>query len=256
MALRSAGRAARSGAVAKSAAWLARQQGADGGFSFGPGGASFVDETGAALQGLAAAGRARGRPARDAVRWLRSAQNPDGGFGQAKGHGSNAQSTAWAVQGIVAAGVGPARFRRAGRSPLAYLASLQQSDGSFRYSRSSAQTPVWVTSQVVAALRRRAFPLRPPSRRRTRSTVESRSLPLPARTSHPARRKRGRERVDQLGKATPVVARRVAARPAALRSPAARDRPEDGNPPAALVAGSAGLLAAAAAAALLWRRRA
>ena len=162
MALRASGRTARSGAVAKSATWLARQQGSDGGFSVSGGGASFVDETGAALQGLAAAARGRGRPARTAIRWLRTVQNPDGGFGQAKGHDSNAQSTAWAVQGMIAAGAAPSSFRRASRTPVAYLRSLQQADGSFRYSRSSAQTPVWVTSQVVAALRRKTFPVQAP----------------------------------------------------------------------------------------------
>ena len=228
MALRASGRTARSGAVAKSATWLARQQGADGGFSVSGGGASFVDETGAALQGLAAAARGRGRPARTAIRWLRTVQNPDGGFGQAKGHDSNAQSTAWAVQGIIAAGAAPSSFRRASRTPLAYLGSLQQADGSFRYSRSSAQTPVWVTSQVVAALRRKTFPVRPPARRRARERRgrRCRSAPAPARKRRPARRREATPRVsasDELGKATPVVARRVAARPAAVRPP--RQRP-------------------------------
>src|SRR6185436_13960225 len=56
MSLRSAGRSPRSAGVRRAAVWLTRQQNDDGGFSFATkGGASFVDETGAALQGLAAA---------------------------------------------------------------------------------------------------------------------------------------------------------------------------------------------------------
>lgn len=258
MALRAGGRAASSGAVAKSATWLARQQGTDGGFSVSGGGASFVDETGAALQGLAAAARGRGRPARTAIRWLRTVQNPDGGFGQAKGHDSNAQSTAWAVQGIVAAGASPSSFRRASRTPMAYLSSLQQADGSFRYSRSSAQTPVWVTSQVVAALRRKTFPVRAPARRRARVAPASAPAPAAQRKRRPAPRREvpRRERIDELGEATPVIARRVADRSAATRAPAAAAPSEGGEPGGVQIAGvAAGVALAAVGAALLWRRR-
>jgi hypothetical protein len=165
MAMRAAGRATRSGAIRGSAAWLARQQNGDGGFSFAMrGGGSFVDETGAALQGLAAAGHRRGAVVTRALAYLRKAQNPDGGFGQGAGDRSNAQSTAWAVQGIVAVHRNPARFVQRGRSAIAFLASLRAGDGSYRYSRASAQTPVWVTAQAVAAVRRRALPLKPPPR--------------------------------------------------------------------------------------------
>ena len=165
-------------AVRKAGAWLARQQNEDGGYSYATrGGASFVDETGAALQGLAAAKR-RGRVIARALSFLRRAQNEDGGFGQSQGSRSNAQSTAWAVQGLVAARRAPGSFRRGGRSPLAYLATLQQDDGSFRYSRSSTQTPVWVTAQVVAALKRQAFPVTEPRRKRARGAA----APVPRKT--------------------------------------------------------------------------
>jgi hypothetical protein len=259
MALRASGRTARSGAVAESATWLARQQGSDGGFSVSGGGASFVDETGAVLQGLAAAARGRGRPARTAIRWLRAVQNPDGGFGQAKGHDSNAQSTAWAVQGMVAAGAAPSSFRRASRTPVAYLRSLQQADGSFRYSRSSAQTPVWVTSQVVAALRRKTFPVQAPARRQAGGAASvSPHAPEPARRQRPAhRRDVTRERVDELGEATPVIERRVAARPAASRTPGAATPSEDkGFDVARLATGAAAIALMAGAGVWLWRRRA
>lgn len=178
LALRAAGRAAKSAVVKGSAAWLARQQNDDGGFSFATrGGGSFVDETGAALQGLAAAGRRRGAVVTRSLIYLRKAQNEDGGFGQSEGYRSNAQSTAWAIQGIVAARKDPARLGRKGRSPLAFLASLRTSDGSYRYSRSSAQTPVWVTAQAIAAVRKKALPLKPVPRRVGRTRVHARRIP-------------------------------------------------------------------------------
>ncbi|MDX6669477.1 MAG: energy-coupling factor transport system substrate-specific component, partial [Solirubrobacteraceae bacterium] len=155
LALKAAGGAG----VGRSAHWLARQQNGDGGFGFRPQAVSDVDDTGAALQALAAGGLRGSKPARRAVAFLRLAQSRDGGFAQMRGGSSNAQSTSWAVQGLVAAGRSPDAFKRGGRSPLGYLRSLQAADGSVRYSRVSAQTPVWVTAQALDALERKAFPL-------------------------------------------------------------------------------------------------
>jgi energy-coupling factor transport system substrate-specific component len=258
MSLRSAGRSARSAAVRRAAVWLARQQNDDGGFSFATrGGASFVDETGAALQGLAAGGRRRTRVSARARVYLRRRQNPDGGFGQAEGYRSNAQSTAWAVQGIVAGGAQPASLRAAGRTPLAYLGSLQQDDGSFRYSRSSAQTPVWVTAQVVAALRRKPFPLRAPPRRAKRraasSTVRLAARPRRSSHGHSPRVKRARtprsERVrTPIGRPEPVAARVVTARATASGD-------QGGSPAEPLAVTGVAALCAGALALWLWRRR-
>jgi energy-coupling factor transport system substrate-specific component len=185
-ALRAAGRSRSDRAVRAAARWIARQANPDGGFNFaGRGGGSGIDDTGAALQALAAAGR-RGTPTvRRAARFLARRQNPDGGFPLQPGGPSNAQSTAWAVQALVAAGRNPDRQRRHGaRSPLAYLRSLIAPGGAVRYSRTSAQTPVWVTAQALAALARRPFPLAPVPRRRAPAApppVRS-TAPRPTRT--------------------------------------------------------------------------
>ena len=252
MALRASGRSARSAAVRRAGAWLAAQQNDDGGFSFAArAGGSFVDETGAALQGLAAAGR-RGRTIRRALAYLRGAQNPDGGFGQTGGYRSNAQSTAWAVQGIVASGAAPSSFRAGGRTPLRYLASLQQGDGSFRYSRSSAQTPVWVTAQVVTALRRKAFPLAEPPRRRKARAAKPQVSGAPR--SRPARRAPARARSRRPGSARTSAPREVrTARLARNLSERPPQEQDESTVPAAVLVG--GGLAAASAAALLLRRR-
>ena len=133
----------------------------DGGWGPDPHSTSDVDDTGAVLEALAAAGT-RGGPAADrAVAFIEHAQNGDGGMGQFPGYGSNTQSTAWAVQGLVAVGRDPNSLQRGGRTPLGYISSLQQPDGSVRYSSASSQTPVFVTAQAIAALERKAFPLSP-----------------------------------------------------------------------------------------------
>jgi energy-coupling factor transport system substrate-specific component len=187
LALRAAGRSASDSAVRAGAGFIASQANADGGFNFaGRGGASGADDTGAALQALAAAGRRRSAVVRRAADWLERRQNADGGFALQSGP-SNAQSTAWAVQGLIAAGRAPARVRRgASRSPLGYLRSLVTASGAIRYSRTSAQTPVWVTAQALTALAGKPFPLRPaPRARRSRAPAAPAAAPAAA-TPQPA----------------------------------------------------------------------
>jgi Squalene-hopene cyclase C-terminal domain/Prenyltransferase and squalene oxidase repeat len=163
LALRAANHSPRFQPIRAAARWIERQQNADGGFGFGAhGGASDVDDTGAALQALAAAGARDRRVLSGAARYLLRSQNLDGGFPQQRGGESNAQSTAWAAQGLIAAGHRPnAVRRRNSRSPIGYLDSLLAPNGSIRYSRTSAQTPVWVTAQALVALAGRVFPVGP-----------------------------------------------------------------------------------------------
>jgi energy-coupling factor transport system substrate-specific component len=144
--------------------WLVRQQDSDGGFSFaGAGGASDVDDTGAALEALAGDGGATHAMAR-AVTFLRRQQDRDGGFPSQPGMGSNAQSTAWAIQGLEAAGVSPATLRRGGAvSPLAYLDALVAANGAVRYSRGVTQTPVWVTGEALMAMEGKPLPIAAPA---------------------------------------------------------------------------------------------
>jgi energy-coupling factor transport system substrate-specific component len=191
LALRAAGRSTSSRVVRSAGRWLASQANPDGGFNFaGRGGPSGIDDTGAAVQGLVAAGRKGTRTVRRAARFLTGHQNSDGGFALVPGGASNAQSTAWAVQGLLAAGRNPARVRRAGsRDPLAYLRSLTAPSGEVRYSRTSRQTPVWVTAQAVMALARKPLPLaRVPRARRAAPAAApaATATPTPVATATPA----------------------------------------------------------------------
>jgi energy-coupling factor transport system substrate-specific component len=162
-ALRASGRAASDPVVSAAARWIAHHQDADGGYDFaGSGGASDVDDTAAALQGLVDGGLRSGSSVTRAVVFIEHAQNPDGGFPAQPHQESNAQSTAWAIQGLHAAGHDVEAVRNRGsRSPLGYLESLVAPNGSVRYSRTSAQTPVWVTAQALAALALKPFPVGP-----------------------------------------------------------------------------------------------
>jgi energy-coupling factor transport system substrate-specific component len=204
MALEAAGSARASGA---SAGWLLKAQNDDGGWGFAPGAMSDADSTGAALQGLAAAGR-RGGGMRRGVGWLRRAQRPGGGFNLLGGP-VNTQSTAWAVQGLVAAGVSPSSVRSGGRSPLDYLASVQAEDGHYRYSASTDQTPVWVTAQALLAVNQRSLPLAPVPRQARRGGGGGAAGPGAAAPPRPGKR----------GKATPEAQARGAAAGATAASP-------------------------------------
>jgi prenyltransferase beta subunit len=159
--LRAVGHSASFAPIREAAGWIERQQNGDGGFGFGGRGSrSDVDDTGAALQALAAAGARNRRILGLATAYLIRSQGPDGGFPQQYGSESNAQSTAWAVQGLIAAGRSPNTVRRgSGRTPTGYLESLLAPDGSVRYSRTSAQTPAWVTAQALIALAGKTFPV-------------------------------------------------------------------------------------------------
>jgi energy-coupling factor transport system substrate-specific component len=160
MALRAAGQRAGSAPVRRAADYLVAAQAPEGGWGFVPKAVSDVDDTGAVLQALAAAGR-RGEAMAGGAQYLREVQSGDGGWGQLTGRASNAQSTSWAVQGLVAAHVA---FDTLDADPIGYLRGLQRRDGHFAYSRTSDQTPVWVTAQALAAIRRKAFPLTPVKR--------------------------------------------------------------------------------------------
>ena len=146
--------------TSRTLSWLLRQQDRDGGFNFATaGGASDIDDTGAALEALAGVGGA-GRGARShAVAFLRREQDRDGGFPLDPGGESNAQSTAWAVQGLIAANAGLHGLRHG--SPLRYLRTLIGPDGHVHYSRTTDQTPVWVTAEAVIALAGKPLPLAP-----------------------------------------------------------------------------------------------
>jgi energy-coupling factor transport system substrate-specific component len=160
LAMRALGDPRSAPAIGAAGRWLAAQQNADGGFSFGSrGDPGDIDDTAAAIQGLVESGVPVGGTVSRALSYLGRAQNRDGGFPLQPGEESNAQSTAWAIQGLIAAGHPP---RSGGRSPISYLKHLVAANGSVRYSSDLAQAPVWVTAEALAALAGKPFPIAAP----------------------------------------------------------------------------------------------
>ena len=150
----------------RTAGWLRRAQGAQGGWGIQPAAPAEADSTGAALQGLVAAG-ARGRSTSRGATWLGQAQRGGGGWALGTSGIVNSQSTAWAIQGLVAVGA----ERPAIADGLGYLARLRAPDGHYRYSPASDQTPVWVTAQVLLAVERQPFPVPAVARASSGSSV-------------------------------------------------------------------------------------
>jgi energy-coupling factor transport system substrate-specific component len=145
-------RAAHASGVPAAAAWLARQQDGDGGFSFAVrGDPGDVDDTAAAIEALTAARAAPTVVAR-ARAFVLANENRDGGFPLQPGGASNAQSTAWAVQALCATGSSVQR-------PLAYLRARLTRSGAVAYADGETFTPVWVTAEALAAFARAPLPL-------------------------------------------------------------------------------------------------
>lgn len=147
-------------AVAAASAWLKSVQGPDGGFAFQTGGIEDVDDTGAAMQALLAAGWARDDPSLvRACAFLRTHQNPDGGFPSwVTDVKSTAESTAWVLQALNALGEDLNAWKQ-NNDPVGYLLSLQQDNGCFAHRSGQVATPLMTTPQAVLALSGRSFPL-------------------------------------------------------------------------------------------------
>jgi energy-coupling factor transport system substrate-specific component len=210
LALRAAGVAP----SAKMLDWLVRQQDPDDGFNFATaGGQSDVDDTGAALEALAADSGAHRTVVR-AVRFLRKQQNGDGGFPSQPGATSNSQSTAFAVQGLIAVGVPLSSLPHG--SPERYLTALIAPDGHVRYSRQLDQSPVWVTGEALMALAGKALPLpappapppAPAPAHRTHAPHVRKRHPTPVHTpAHPRHHRATRHaRSQDLGRFAPALA--------------------------------------------------
>jgi energy-coupling factor transport system substrate-specific component len=211
--LRAAGRQKRDRAIRRATTWILGQANDDGGYNFaGRGGPSGIDDTGAALQALGAAGRGHSRVARRAVRFITRNQASDGGFALIPGGPSNAQSTAWAVQGLLAAGRNPANVHRNGaRDPMSYLRSLTTASGEVRYSRTSRQTPVWVTAQAVAALARKTLPLARVPRAKRATTAVAAPTATPTATPTPKPKKVKVQSLPPVGTPVPTTPPALAA---------------------------------------------
>ena len=170
-----------------SAAWLVSQQNPDGGFPWTPGAESDPDDTGAALEALAAAGISHDAAAlQNALAYLKGMQQENGGFHYGGTSASNVASDSWVIQGIVAAGDNPAGWRVGETSVVDHLFGLQNPDGSFRYTAYVTDNPCSMTAGAIPALLGRPYPISPSQTVQLPSAAPTQDATIAVPTATPA----------------------------------------------------------------------
>ena len=162
MALISAGESPSSEIIANSVAFIKDNQNDDGGWSWGVGGDSDVDDTTAALMALIAAGEnSNSSPITNALAYIKSQQANNGGF--LSWGNTNADTDSWAIDAIVAAGQDPtsANWTESGNTPIDDLLTFQQGDGSFYWQSGTPGMSVpKTTASVIQALVGKPYPVK------------------------------------------------------------------------------------------------
>ncbi len=141
---------------------LANQSSVDGGWSWGVGGESDVDNTAAAVMALIAAGEsASSTPIADALDYIKSAQVESGGF---ESWGStNSATDSWGIASIAAAGQDPTDAgwqSGTGNDPVDDLLAFRDStDGFFLWTQATPSSLVQMTSYAIVALLGEPYPV-------------------------------------------------------------------------------------------------
>lgn len=143
--LRKAGLPASDARLRQSAAALAANQTASGGFGWLQGENADSDTTGMALEALAAAEALPPAVATRALGFLADQTDIGGGVGIVREAGPNCDSTVWAIRGYVAAGEGiPQRAWQ-------YLAGQRLPNGAYAFSF-DGRPSIWCTAEVATVL--------------------------------------------------------------------------------------------------------
>jgi hypothetical protein len=155
-----AGRSPTSEVIANSVAFILSNQNTDGGWSWGVGQESDVDDTAAAIMTLIAGGESQSSSViTDALAYIKSAQMANGGF-ESWGT-TNSATDAWGIDSIVAGGDDPASADWTsgdGYSPVDDLLSLQNEDGSFNWQSGEASNKTLMTAYAIPALLGEPYP--------------------------------------------------------------------------------------------------
>jgi hypothetical protein len=137
--------------------WLISKQNRDGGFSFGVGLDSDLDDTAAAIQALLAIGSL---PSDPEIKKARAYMQQVLKGALSAPNGVNSANLAWTLQAVTALRESPegAAWRAEGKTIASRLLALQHLDGSFAWKEGAVSNPVLVTSYAVMALSGRFFP--------------------------------------------------------------------------------------------------
>ena len=151
-------------AIQDSISFILSNQNANGGWSWGVGQASDVDDTAAAIMALIAAGEPASSTAiTDALAYIKSTQVANGGFESWGETGeTNSATDSWGIDGIVAAGQDPtdASWKSGvGNDPVDDLLTFQNQDGSFDFTEENPSSKELWTSYAITALLGTPYPV-------------------------------------------------------------------------------------------------
>lgn len=162
LALISAGKSPSSDIVANAVAFIKSNQNSDGGWSWGVGADSDVDDAAAAIMALVAAGESASSTAvQDGLAYIKSTQMDNGGF-EAWG-ATNSATDSWAIDAIAAAGQDPTSASwQSGSSndPVDDLLTFQNQDGSFNWQPATPSNVALMTAYAIPALVGNPYPVK------------------------------------------------------------------------------------------------
>ncbi len=138
------------------------KQNSDGGWSWGVGGVSDVDDTAAAIMALSSAGEDPGSTNMTAaLDYLKGQQTDTGGF--LSWGSTNSGTDSWAINAIVAAGGDPISTEWTdstnNRTPVDDLLSFQNVDGSFNWTHETPSNKELMTGYAIPALLGKPYPV-------------------------------------------------------------------------------------------------
>ena len=161
MALIAAGKNPGSEIVTNTVAFIKANQNSDGGWSWGVGADSDVDDAAAAIMALVAAGEPQASTViQNGLSYMKSMQMDSGGF-ESWG-ATNAGTDSWGIAAIVAAGQDPTGTNwRSGNDtdPVDDLLTFQNPDGSFSWQAATPLNVAWMTSFAIPALLGQPYPV-------------------------------------------------------------------------------------------------
>ncbi|MEM2994631.1 MAG: prenyltransferase/squalene oxidase repeat-containing protein [Candidatus Bathyarchaeia archaeon] len=161
LALISAGEPFNSAIIQNTVAFIKSRRNSDGGWGWGVGVNSDVDDTAAAIMALIAAKEpANSQVIVNALSYIKSKQMNNGGF-EAWGS-TNPGTDAWGICAIAATGQNPTStyWTKNDKTPVDDLLTFQGDDGAFSFPDSNPRKE-WATSYALVALLGKPYPVKP-----------------------------------------------------------------------------------------------